>query len=244
MLEIRRASGELIYSRARNEPPSPQVIPESVAADMNRMMGQVITAGTARNADLGYTPAAGKTGTTQSYRDAWFVGFTAKYVTGVWFGNDDYSPTNRATGGSLPAKTWKAFMLRADRAKAPVSLVGLPATQQHAAFLQENRNLLENIGGEDVQVAAVQTDDEAAGSATASSDSRDDAVVRVLRDMFTLFKNEEQKVRVVRPSNQVRTSNQASTSNNVRIISPGQFDNGSERRTFNARRLRQFIQTR
>jgi penicillin-binding protein 1A len=217
VLEIRRTSGELIYSRERNEPPSPQVIPETVAADMNRMMGQVVLAGTARNADLGYTPAAGKTGTTQSYRDAWFVGFTAKYVTGVWYGNDDYSPTNRVTGGSLPAKTWKAFMLRADRAKAPVSLAGLPATEAHAAFLAANRNLLDNIGGEEVQVAAINPDEEA-GNEAAAADSQDDAVVRVLRDMFTLFQKQENKVRVVRPG----TTD--SNSGNVRTISPQQLN--------------------
>ena len=240
VLEIRRASGELIYARERNEPPAPQVIPEEVAADMNRMMGQVVTGGTARNADLGYTPAAGKTGTTQGYRDAWFVGFTAKYVTGVWYGNDDYSPTNRVTGGSLPAKTWKAFMLRADRAKAPMSLAGLPATKQHAAFLEENRNLLDNVGGEEIQLASAQTDDESAGSETASGQSRDDAVIRVLRDMFTLFKKEDQKVRIVRPGNQARPAKQASTSDGVRIISPGNvsrglFGNGNfqQKRNFN-----------
>lgn len=215
VLEIRRASGELIYSRERNEPPSPQVIPEHVAADMNRMMGQVVVAGTARNADLGYTPAAGKTGTTQSYRDAWFVGFTAKYVTGVWYGNDDYSPTNRVTGGSLPAKTWKAFMLRADRAKAPMSLAGLPATQAHAAFLEANRNLLDNVGGEDVQIAAFGPDEEA-GDGTGAAGSQDDAVVRVLRDMFTLFQKQENKVRVVTPS----TAN--SNAGDVRTITPQQ----------------------
>ncbi len=197
VLEIRRASGEVIYERRRNAPPSRQVIPATVASDLNRMMGQVIKSGTARRADLGYTPAAGKTGTTQSYRDAWFIGFTGKYVTGIWYGNDDYTPTRRATGGSIPARTWKAYMLRADRAKRPIPLLGLPAEEEHYAFLESNRNTLDNIGGPEVEVAAVQADEEL--QIEGSSDgSGEDAVVNVLRDMFTLFKNRDNKARVVK----------------------------------------------
>lgn len=197
VLEIRRASGEIIYNRRRNSPPHRQVIPTSVASDLNRMMGQVIKSGTARRADLGYTPAAGKTGTTQSYRDAWFVGFTGKYVTGIWYGNDDYTPTRRATGGSIPARTWKAYMLRADRAKRPVPLLGLPAEKKHYAFLESNRNTLDNIGGPEVEVAAVQSDEELQIEGSGDG-SGEDAVVNVLRDMFTLFKNKDNKVKAVK----------------------------------------------
>jgi penicillin-binding protein 1A len=70
----------------------------------------VVSEGTARRAQLDGIPAAGKTGTTNNYRDAWFVGYTGNFVGGVWYGNDDYSPTNRMTGGSLPAKTWHDIM--------------------------------------------------------------------------------------------------------------------------------------
>ena len=58
-------------------------------------------------------PIAGKTGTTNAYRDAWFVGYTGNYIGGVWFGNDDYQSTNRMTGGSLPAMTWQQIMVHA-----------------------------------------------------------------------------------------------------------------------------------
>jgi len=246
VLEIRRASGELIYTREKNTPPAKQVIPEHVAADMNRMMGQVVTAGTARRADLGYTPVAGKTGTTQSYRDAWFVGFTGKYVTGVWYGNDDYSPTNKATGGSIPAMTWKAFMLRADRAKTPVSLAGLPATEQHAAFLESNRSTLDNIGVSEVQVATLGTSEE--GSADGSAvNPRDDAVVNVLRDMFTLFKAQDNTIKVIRPRQNRSDATQSTadgSSSNVRIVSPGRTSNYTTYRQRNSRRLRQLLQTR
>jgi penicillin-binding protein 1A len=73
-------------------------------------MRAVIEAGTGRRAQVEGVPAVGKTGTTSSYRDAWFCGFTGNYVAAVWFGNDDYRPTNRLTGGTLPAIAWQKFM--------------------------------------------------------------------------------------------------------------------------------------
>jgi penicillin-binding protein 1A len=81
-----------------------------VANDMNMMMSKVVDEGTARRAALEGIRAAGKTGTTNAYRDAWFVGYTGNFVCGVWYGNDDYAPLNRMTGGSLPAMTWHDVM--------------------------------------------------------------------------------------------------------------------------------------
>ena len=78
--------------------------------DMNMMMNKVVEEGTARRAQLEGIKAAGKTGTTNAHRDAWFVGFTGNFVLGVWFGNDDYSPMQQMTGGSLPAQTWREIM--------------------------------------------------------------------------------------------------------------------------------------
>ena len=102
-----------------------QAIPPSVAADMAGMMSHVVSEGTARRAALDGIPTAGKTGTTNTYRDAWFVGYTGNFVCAVWYGNDDYSPTNRMTGGSLPAQTWHDIMVAAHRAsrsrKSPAS---------------------------------------------------------------------------------------------------------------------------
>ncbi len=77
------------------------------------MMSHVVYEGTARRAIIEGVPAAGKTGTTNAFRDAWFVGYTGNFAAGVWFGNDDYSSTNRMTGGSLPAMTWRAIMVAA-----------------------------------------------------------------------------------------------------------------------------------
>src|SRR5205085_5870103 len=81
---------------------------------MNDMLTAVIGHGTGKAAALP-RPAAGKTGTTQEYRDAWFIGYTAELVAGVWFGNDDDTPMNKVTGGSLPAAAWRAFMLAATK---------------------------------------------------------------------------------------------------------------------------------
>lgn len=82
------------------------------ASIMVRMMEKVVTEGTARRAEFG-RPAAGKTGTSQNWRDAWFVGFTPDYVTGVWVGNDDERPMNRVVGGDIPAAVWRRFMIAA-----------------------------------------------------------------------------------------------------------------------------------
>lgn len=110
ILEIRNSTGEVIYDRGRDEPPPEQLIDTSYIADLNFMLSHVVEFGTGRRAKIDFTVAAGKTGTNQAYRDAWFMGYTGKYVAGVWFGNDNFKPMNRMTGGSLPAMTWKQVM--------------------------------------------------------------------------------------------------------------------------------------
>lgn len=88
------------------------VISERSAQILTWMMTQVLSDGTGGRARLGDRPAAGKTGTTQAARDAWFIGFTADYVAGVWMGYDDNSPLTGVTGGGLPAEIWRETMLR------------------------------------------------------------------------------------------------------------------------------------
>ena len=102
-------TGELVYE-ADPAAPRERVLSEQTVAYMNAMMRGVITGGTGRRADVPGVPVVGKTGTTSSYRDAWFCGFTGNYVAAVWFGNDDYHPTNNLTGGTLPAMAWQKFM--------------------------------------------------------------------------------------------------------------------------------------
>jgi penicillin-binding protein 1A len=87
-------------------------------------MRETLVSGTARKADLPGWPAAGKTGTSQDFRDAWFIGYTSQLVTGVWFGNDDSSPTRHATGGALPVEVWSRYMKAAHQGM-PVSALPL-----------------------------------------------------------------------------------------------------------------------
>lgn len=113
VLEVRTGAGDLVWRWDRDGPKPRQAIPPNIAADMAGMMSHVVSEGTARRAALDGIPTAGKTGTTNAYRDAWFVGYTGNFTCAVWFGNDDYSPTNRMTGGSLPAQTWHDIMVAA-----------------------------------------------------------------------------------------------------------------------------------
>lgn len=87
-----------------------QVVSTRTVEYMNRMMRAVVTSGTGRRALIEGVPSVGKTGTTSSYRDAWFCGFTGNYVAAVWFGNDDYRPTRTLSGGTLPTVAWQKFM--------------------------------------------------------------------------------------------------------------------------------------
>ena len=125
VLEVRTGTGDLVWRYDRDGPKPTQAIPPSIAADMAGMMSHVVSEGTARRAALDGIPTAGKTGTTNAYRDAWFVGYTGNFVCAVWFGNDDYSPTNRMTGGSLPAQTWHDIMVAAHEGVEIKELVGV-----------------------------------------------------------------------------------------------------------------------
>jgi penicillin-binding protein 1A len=116
ILSIRTRSGRLIY---RHKPAAESVIAAAPEAAMIRVMREVVETGTGKAARLDEHETAGKTGTTQDFRDAWFVGFTADLVCGVWIGNDKGGPMKKATGGSLPAHLFHTFMAAAEQ--------GLPA---------------------------------------------------------------------------------------------------------------------
>ncbi|MBA1158078.1 PBP1A family penicillin-binding protein [Microvirga sp. Marseille-Q2068] len=107
--EVRNSSGEVIYRHDRDTPPK-QVLDTRVVNDMNFMLNKVVEEGTGKRAALEGIPAAGKTGTTNGYKDAWFVGYTGNLVASVWYGNDDSRPMNEMTGGTLPAMTWHEVM--------------------------------------------------------------------------------------------------------------------------------------
>ena len=98
--KIETRDGDVLYEFTATKPQ--RVMSRAVAKDMTHLLYQVIHSGTGRGANLGQRPAAGKTGTTNDWRDAWFVGYTADITAGVWVGNDDYRPMEEITGGSAP----------------------------------------------------------------------------------------------------------------------------------------------
>ena len=101
------------------------------------MLSAVVKSGTGRRADLCFTPQGGKTGTNQGYRDAWYIGYTGHYVTGVWYGNDDFTPMKEVTGGLIPAPTWKRIMVEAERGLQPIGIAGVPYDETYAAAAAE-----------------------------------------------------------------------------------------------------------
>ncbi len=121
--EIHDSAGNVLYRREGSGPG--RVIQRSALVAMTDMLRAVVQEGTGRAAALD-RPVAGKTGTSEDFRDAWFVGFTADYVTGVWVGNDNEDPMQRVTGGSLPARIWHDFMVEAERGLPGKPLPGAP----------------------------------------------------------------------------------------------------------------------
>ncbi|MCK1708074.1 MULTISPECIES: PBP1A family penicillin-binding protein [unclassified Bradyrhizobium] len=141
VLEVRTGAGDLVWRWDRDGPKPRQAIPPNIAADMAGMMSHVVSEGTARRAALDGIPTAGKTGTTNAYRDAWFVGYTGNFTCAVWYGNDDYSPTNRMTGGSLPAQTWHDIMVAAHQGVEVREIPGIGMGQKlppHPTAAQAN----------------------------------------------------------------------------------------------------------
>jgi penicillin-binding protein 1A len=116
--------GRVVYER--NGPGFPKAITDNDLYGMNRMMRLVVTDGTGSRAAFADFDIAGKTGTSQDYRDAWFVGYTSELIAGVWVGNDDNSPTKKVTGGLLPAEIWRNVMEPAHRGLTPRPLPGEP----------------------------------------------------------------------------------------------------------------------
>lgn len=126
-------TGTMLY--ARKPPQALQIVASMHVGAMNEMLNAAMVWGTGHRAALPQHPAAGKTGTSQGYRDAWFVGYTAHLTAGVWAGNDDGSEMNHVVGGTLPASIWREIMLAAHAGKAPMALPGtsLARTKQAVA---------------------------------------------------------------------------------------------------------------
>ncbi|EAV42434.1 penicillin-binding protein [Stappia aggregata IAM 12614] len=122
---IQTVDGKTLYSRAGDG--RGRVIDRRLVGEMNMMMSETLLTGTGRKARLDSgRPAGGKTGTSQDFRDAWFIGYTGNLTTAVWLGNDDNSPTRKATGGGLPATVWKEVMDAAHEGLPVADLPGVP----------------------------------------------------------------------------------------------------------------------
>ena len=196
VLDIRRANGDLLYSRSEAQSMAPRrVFPEEKVAELNSMLSAVVKTGTGRRADLGFAPQGGKTGTNQGYRDAWYVGFTGHHITGVWFGNDDFTAMKDVTGGLIPAPAWKLIMLEAERGLTPVGLAGIPYDGTYAVAQ------LDDAKATAQPVVSDEADQGVAGDTLAQNESGD--VNNVLNGMFNLFE-ETPKVAAVQPAKKRR----------------------------------------
>ncbi|GJD34892.1 transglycosylase domain-containing protein [Methylobacterium aerolatum] len=117
---VKGADGKVLYKRSDSG--LGRVIEPEADGMMNAMMHETFVSGTAKKADIPGWDLAGKTGTTQDYKDAWFIGFSGSLVTGVWLGNDDGEVTKKVTGGNLPVEIWKTYMSQALKGQNPVPL--------------------------------------------------------------------------------------------------------------------------
>jgi penicillin-binding protein 1A len=163
------SKGELVYSRERDEPEAPQVLKRQVAETMNQMLQKVVTDGTAKAAALEFTHSAGKTGTSSGPKDVWFVGYTGKYVAGVWLGNDDNRPmASSNTGGHLAAPVWHDFM---SVAHTDMNIPTIPGLQPHPVQIAEQQ-----------RIAELRLTDPAAAEAQAGAASGDVKTASIMTD--------------------------------------------------------------
>ncbi len=125
-VEIANSRGEVIYRHDRDAPPPRRIVPADTIETMDSMLTQVVLPEPADARQLDSIKVAGKTGTTNGYKDAWFIGFTGNYVGAIWFGNDDDTPMENMTGGSLPAATWHDIMAYAHQGIELKPLPGRP----------------------------------------------------------------------------------------------------------------------
>lgn len=152
IVEIRNADGEVLYRFDRDAPEPKQALSQRATRNMNLILNNVVENGTAQRAKIPGVVAAGKTGTTNSYRDAWFVGFTGNYATAVWFGNDNYSMMRRMTGGTLPAQTWHDFM---NFAHAGIELKTIPGLKPSGEKRLEEDLIARNNGTQGTRAFAL-----------------------------------------------------------------------------------------
>ncbi len=142
-----KSDGSVLLAGGGSAPPV-RVLDERAAGQLVWMMSQVVAQGTGTRAQLADRPAAGKTGTTQAARDAWFIGFTGNYVTGVWMGYDDNTPLSGVTGGGLPAEIWRETMTRVEQGVPPLPLpMTAPSPPHVVARAPDPGAIARDVGG-------------------------------------------------------------------------------------------------
>jgi len=175
IIELRNTRDELVYSHERDDPQPVQLFKREHIETLNTMLEKVVSEGTGTAAKLDFTTVAGKTGTSSGPRDVWFVGFTGQFVTGVWFGNDDFSEmTSGTTGGHLAAPAWHEYMQVAHSSMDIPKIPGLPL---HPRQIEEQQRLVE-----------VKRDDPTMGSAPSSADSSRRMPARTRKTLTALSK--------------------------------------------------------
>jgi penicillin-binding protein 1A len=195
VLEIRKPNGELLYSHSANEKDAQQVAEFDKVAELNTMMHDVVMQGTATRAQLGYAPVAGKTGTNANFRDAWFIGFSAHNVTGVWVGNDDNtsmasSREKAVTGGRIPAPAWKRIMDVAEFGLKPEGLPGVPLDDTYTAPLTKSEDPALLATAAAPALPALPGVDEVAAATSDALDNPNTEATNVLNGMLDLFQND------------------------------------------------------
>jgi penicillin-binding protein 1A len=178
ILEVFNSKGDQVYSHDESE--AVQVVSRKVAEQMNQIMQLVVTEGTGKKAQLEFTHAVGKTGTSSSYKDAWFVGFTGQLVAGVWLGNDDNRAMNKITGGSIPAQTWAQFMTVAHQNMNIPTILGL---SPHPVQIAEQQRLAELKRAEPSLAAAMQAQQQATRRQSVMPDQTREALKKLARVM-------------------------------------------------------------
>jgi penicillin-binding protein 1A len=135
--QIRNSRGDVLFSQPAVE--APRLYPQHLAEEMTGMLSRVVVQGTGRAAQVPGWDVAGKTGTSQEWRDAWFIGYNALYVGGVWVGNDNDQPMSRVTGGDMPARIWAIMMTKALEGREPIPLPGAKQPEEFLSFDDQNR---------------------------------------------------------------------------------------------------------
>ena len=138
---IQNSKGKVLFDRTP-QLTGPLVVEPQYLSEMNDMLSSVVANGTARRARIGNWPVAGKTGTSQDFRDGWFMGFTSHMITGVWVGNDDGTPTKHASGSTVPIEVWNKVMAQAHAGLAPQPL---PGVREAAPPANDNEPTIDDV---------------------------------------------------------------------------------------------------